>query len=108
MSDPLPAGTGKTKKETAIELAAQGMSTAEIAKQMGESYSNVYYWTHKDKSKKKKQKKVSGWNADRHGCRTCQYRAEKKGCDYYLITDQERGCDPEDCNKYVKGERLEK
>ena len=108
MSELLPADNEKTKKEIALEFAAQGMSTAEIAKKMGESYSNVYYWTHKDKSRKKKQKKTSGWNADRHGCRTCQYRAEKKGCDYYLITDQERGCDPADCNKYVKGERLEK
>ncbi len=106
VSELLQVETGKTKKETALELAAHGMSTAEIAKQMGESYSNVYYWTHKDKSRKKKQKKVSGWNADRHGCRTCQYRAEKKGCDYYIITDRERGCDPADCNRYEKGERL--
>lgn len=30
------------------------------------------------------------------------------GCDYYVITDMERGCDPSDCDRYVKGERVER
>lgn len=49
-----------------------------------------------------------GYNADRHWCNSCQYRAEKKGCDYYVHTDKVRGCDPENCDKYVRGSRLGK
>lgn len=49
-----------------------------------------------------------GYNADRYWCNSCQYRAEKKGCDYYVHTDKVRGCDPENCDKYVRGPRLGK
>lgn len=44
---------------------------------------------------------------------TCKYRGKKRpgrpkkggpaarpGCDYYVITDQERGCDVEKCDKW--------
>lgn len=51
-----------------------------------------------------------GWNADRHGCRTCKYRARpwnaertNGGCDYILIVGKSRGCEVEDCDKYIKG-----
>lgn len=58
-----------------------------------------------------------GNNSDRHLCKTCKYRGKKKsvgrpkksgpsagpGCDYYLITDKERGCDVEECDKWEEG-----
>lgn len=46
---------------------------------------------------------------------TCKYRGKKRpgrpkkggvaarpGCNYYLITDHERGCDVEKCDKWEK------
>lgn len=55
----------------------------------------------------------SGDNSDRHLCMTCKYRGKKRpgrpkkggpaarpGCDYYVITDRERGCDVEKCDKW--------
>nr|DAT74566.1 MAG TPA: hypothetical protein [Bacteriophage sp.] len=51
-----------------------------------------------------------GDNSDRHLCMTCKYRGKKRpgrpkkgvkpGCDYYVITDHERGCDVEKCDKW--------
>lgn len=54
-----------------------------------------------------------GDNSDRHLCMTCKYRGKKRpgrpkkggpaarpGCDYYVITDRERGCDVEKCDKW--------
>ena len=93
-------------------MAARGMKAPEIAKELGIKYNTVYYYLHPEKCSRKKTKAVkpdekiaTGWNADRHACKSCQYRAEKKGCDYYLITDKERGCDPADCDKYVEGKQ---
>ena len=49
----------------------------------------------------------SGDNSDRHKCRTCQYRySDAGGCDYYIHTGMERGCDVEVCDKAVEGPRL--
>ena len=55
----------------------------------------------------------SGDNSDRHLCMTCKYRGKKRpgrpkkdgaaarpGCNYYVITDRERGCDVEKCDKW--------
>ena len=42
-------------------------------------------------------------------CKTCQYRAavsDDNGCDYYLITNQRRGCSVEECDKYEPGEKI--
>lgn len=54
-----------------------------------------------------------GDNSDRHLCMTCKYRGKKRpgrlkkggvaarpGCNYYMITDRERGCDVEKCDKW--------
>lgn len=54
-----------------------------------------------------------GDNSDRHLCMTCKYRGKKRpgrpkkggpaarpGCDYYVITDRERGCDVEKCDQW--------
>lgn len=55
-----------------------------------------------------------GWNADRHGCKECIYRNRLKikngiywyQCAYILMMNQSRGCDVEDCTKYVRDKRL--
>lgn len=97
----------KSKREIAQELAKQGLTVSEVAKKMGEPYGNAYYWIKDCKKKRSVNKKVvKGWNEDRHGCKICKYRAEFKGCDYYMITDTERGCDPSVCDKFEKGDRV--
>lgn len=100
----VPAGRkGNGNQAQALEMAAQGMTASEIAKELGLKYNTVYYYLHPEKCSKKKaravkpaEKMAPGWNADRHACKSCQYRASgHKGCDYYLLTDQERGCERE-------------
>lgn len=123
MSDPLPAGTGKTKKDIAMELAAQGMNAGQIARQIGAKYSTVYHWLNPEKCRPKLKKQEipvdyknpdakPGWNADREKCKTCRYRQRKRNeitgsCDYISIAGNSRGCAVEDCNRYVKGDRME-
>lgn len=97
------APAGKPKKELALELAAKGMPVKEIADQLGVKYGTVYYWVKNDSNKK------PGWNADRHACQTCMYRAtgplktNGAGCDYVSIAGRSRECTVEDCEKYIKG-----
>lgn len=123
MSDPLPAETGKTKKETALELAAQGMNAGQIARQIGAKYNTVYHWLNPEKCRPKSKKQEipvdyknpdakPGWNADREKCKTCRYRQRKRneitgGCDYISIAGHSRGCSVENCDRYVKGDRME-
>ena len=119
MSEMLPAKRGNGNQERARELAAQGMSASQIAAKLGLKYNTVYYYIHPEKcSKRKKTAKPvkpvpaveksmvgkPGWNKDRHACKSCRYRAggAKSGCDYYVVTDMERGCDPADCDKYER------
>lgn len=119
VSEMLPAKRGNGNQERARELAAQGMSASQIAAELGLKYNTVYYYLHPEKcSKRKKSAKPAkpvpavkksaigkpGWNKDRHACKSCRYRAggAKSGCDYYVITDIERGCDPADCDKYER------
>lgn len=118
MNEVLPAG--KTTKEIIFDLAAQGMTAPEIARKTGIKYNTVYFHLNPEKcSKRKKSANPAmkeravgkpGWNKDRHACKSCRYRAggASSGCDYYVITDMERGCDPADCDRYVKGERVER
>lgn len=59
------------------------------------------------KNPAKAERIKSGDNSDRHKCRTCQYRhSDAGGCDYYIHTGKERGCDVEVCDKAVEGPRL--
>lgn len=121
----LPAG--KTKKEIALQLAEQGMKAPEIAKKINAKYSTVYNWLNPDKCKpKKKMNEISfnyknpdarpGWNADRKKCMTCRYRQahnnptdlNKGNCNYIEIAGHSRGCAVEDCDRYVKGARMER
>lgn len=125
VNDMLPAG--KTKKEIALQLAEQGMKAPEIAKKIEAKYSTVYNWLNPDKCRpKKKTEEISvdyrnpdarpGWNADRKKCKTCRYRQvhnnptdqNKGNCNYIEIAGHSRGCAVEDCDRYVKGKRMER
>lgn len=125
VSEMLPAG--KTKKEIALQLAKQGMKAPEIAKKIDAKYSTVYNWLNPDKCRpKKKTEEISvnyknpdahpGWNADRKKCKTCRYRQahnnptdkNKGNCNYIEIAGHSRGCAVEDCDRYVKGKRMER
>lgn len=121
----LPAA--ETKKATAVRLAGQGKTTSQIAKEIGVPYSTVYNWLNPDKCKSRAKKPAEkipedyinpdakpGWNADRKKCKTCRYRQGpwdtrqgRGSCDYLEITGHSRGCAPGDCDRYVKGPRLE-
>ena len=123
VSDPLPAEIGKTKKETALELAAQGMNAGQIARQIGAKYSTVYHWLNPEKCRSKPKKQEipvdyrnpdakPGWNVDREKCKTCRYRQRERneitgGCDYISIAGHSRGCAVEDCDRHVAGDRME-
>lgn len=51
----------------------------------------------------------TGWNADRKKCRSRRYRARPEqvnGCNYIEYAKHSRGCDVEDCDRYVRGRRL--
>lgn len=125
VSEMLPAG--KTKKEIALQLAEQGIKAPEIAKKLDAKYSTVYNWLNTDKCRpKKKTEGISvnyknpnarpGWNADRKKCKTCRYRQahnnptdlNKGNCNYIEIAGHSRGCAVEDCDRYVKGARMER
>ena len=118
---------GKTKKEIALQLAEQGMKAPEIAKKIDAKYSTVYNWLNPDKCRpKKKTVEIPvdyknpdahpGWNADRKKCKSCRYRQahnnstdlNKGNCNYIEIAGHSRGCDVEDCNRYVKGAIMKK
>lgn len=115
---------GKPKKETAMELAAQGLGAPEIAKELEVPYSTVYYWLNPEKCGKKKsagsrqkpavREITPGWNADHGACKTCRYRPDPTmtkrgmGCDYLDLAGHSRGCSVADCDKYEKGDRMKK
>lgn len=114
--------SGKTKKEIIADLAAKGMTAPEIARQTGINYKSVYYYMNREKYKSKKKAVAipvdyknpdvrPGWNADRKKCKTCRYRQphnnatdlNKGNCNYIEIARHSRGCEAEDCDRYVKG-----
>ena len=76
----------------------------------GIKYSTLYSWIERTEKKcAALPQGTPGWNADRHACRSCQYRAKgHKGCDYYILTNKERGGDAADCKKYTEGDRIKK
>ena len=63
---------GKTTKEIILELAAQGMTAPEIARQTGIKYNTVYFHLNPDKCqrsrKRRKQRNGPRWSLD--GTRT--------------------------------------
>lgn len=101
--------TDKSKYEIVEELTLQGMSCKEIVRLTGFKNSLVSQYRYKMKQKSEQNVFPPGHNADRKKCTTCQYRSSgytKNGCDYIEHTGHRRGCSVEDCDKYVKGERL--
>ena len=104
------------KRTIVLRLAAQGMNSSQIARETGFSPGSVYYYMHPEKYKKpeipldyKNPDAYTGWNADRKKCRSCRYRArpdQVNGCDYIEIAKHSRGCDVEDCDRYVRGRRM--
>ena len=105
------------------------MTAPEIARQTGIKYNTVYFHLNPDKRAKKPARKIEeitvdyknpdarpGWNADRKNCKTCRYRQahnnptdkDKGNCNYIEIAGHSRGCTVEDCNRYVKGDRMER
>lgn len=119
----LPAG--KTTKEIILDLAAQGMTAPEIARQTGIKYNTVYFHLNPDKCAKKPARKIEeitvdyknpdarpGWNADRKKCKSCRYRQDwnnpstKGNCNYIELVHHSRGCAVEDCDRYLKGPRI--
>ena len=45
----------------------------------------------------------------RKKCGTCKYRcrlSENTCCQFILVTGHMRGCDPEDCIRYISGKRI--
>lgn len=116
---------GKTKKEAALELAVKGMKAPDIARKIGAKYSTVYNWLNPEKCRPKKKSKMDygnyrnpdarpGWNADRKKCKTCKFRpasalkSNGAGCDYCDLVGHSRGCAVEDCDRYEKGNRIER
>lgn len=97
--------------------AESGMTYKEIAGILKVDTSTVHKWCKKEgivpnKEVRKTQPAESeysedtgiGRNADRHLCKTCMYRHnESGGCDYICYTGHARGCKPEDCTEYRKG-----
>ena len=106
----------ENRAEIVRKLAAKGMNSSQIARETGISPGSVYYYMHPEKYKKaeipldyKNPDAYTGWNADRKKCRSCRYRArpdQVNGCDYIEYAKHSRGCDVEDCDRYVRGKRL--
>jgi len=103
----------ETKRDIVRRLRKEGLTVQEIVRKTGmnPSTARTYYreWRRLEPGKGLREPMGPGMNADRHLCRTCQYRARKdvvNGCDYYINTEKLRRCKWADCDKYVKGPRL--
>ena len=106
----------ENRAEIVRKLAAKGMNSSQIARETGISPGSVYYYMHPEKRRRpeipmdyKNPDAYTGWNADRKKCRSCRYRArpdQVNGCDYIEYARHSRGCDVEDCDRYVRGRRL--
>lgn len=111
------------KRTIILKLAAQGMNSSQIARETGFSPGSVYYYMHPEKYKKQEipldyrnPDASPGWNADRKKCKSCRYRQahynptdlNKGNCNYIEIAGHSRGCDVEDCDRYVKGKTMKK
>ena len=89
------------KKTIILKLATQGMNSSQIAREKYKKQEIPLDYKNPDA--------YTGWNADRKKCRSCRYRArpdQVNGCDYIEYAKHSRGCDVEDCDRYVRGRRL--
>lgn len=111
----------ENRAEIVHKLAAQGMNSSQIARETGFSPGSVYYYMHPEKRRKpeipldyKNPDAYTGWNADRKKCKTCKFRpasalkSNGAGCDYCDLVGHSRGCAVEDCDRYEKGNRIER
>lgn len=92
------------KKAIIKKMMKEGKTYKQISEETGIHPGTVGIYGGKLK-KAEREKKC--FNGDRHLCRTCKYRASgaRSGCDYIIHTGNERGCNPEVCNKYERGKR---
>ena len=98
-------------------MTLQGKSCEEIVRLTGFGKNLVYQYRYKLNKEIKAGEEAAqeefspGHNADRKKCQTCCYRGRdpknKNGCDYIEHEGHSRGCSVEDCNRYVKGPRLD-
>jgi hypothetical protein len=100
----------KTKYDIVRELTEEGKTSKEIAQITGFKLSTVHQYKTLINNIKKATKieAVKGHNKDRNLCKTCIYRSREEAvnrCDYILFIGHSRGCDVEDCDKYIKGSR---
>ena len=109
------ASPGKMSREEKSKiirpLIKKGLKNKEIAERTGIPLGTVNGLSVPIRKELKNPVKAemikSGDNSDRHKCRTCQYRySDAGGCDYYIHTGKERGCDVEVCDKAVEDPRL--
>lgn len=94
------------KKAIIKKMMKEGKTYKQISEETGIPYGTVCFHAAKIK---KAEKEAKGRNKDRHLCKTCKYRASgaRSGCDYIIHIGNERGCNPEVCNKYERGNRNE-
>lgn len=92
------------KKAIIKKMMKEGKTYKQISEETGIPMGTVGFYAVKINKAKMEAKYPNG---DRHLCRTCKYRASgaRSGCDYIIHTGNERGCNPEVCNKYEKGKR---
>ena len=93
----------------------RGMRTSQIAKIYGVTNCTVSNWCRRDgipTPTQWKEQRLQGFNADRHLCKTCNYRMKDKlmksrgaRCDYIGVTGESRKCDVCICDKYVLEKR---
>lgn len=98
----------KTLRQQVMELSEQGLSIREMADRTGAAYQTVWKYAKDLMKEQKEQKPAAGHNKDGHLCPTCQYRGRKgiNGCDYLQVEGHSRGCRVEDCDRYIKGDKL--
>ena len=96
----------ETNRETVRRLREQGLTVWEIVRLTGmnPNTAGTYYreWNRLDPAGCPKAGLGAGMNADRHLCRSCQFRARKEavnGCDYCWITGKCRRCKVADCDQ---------
>lgn len=94
------------KKAIIKKMMKEGKTYKQISEETGISYSTISIYVSQIR---RKEKEAHSFNGDRHLCRTCKYRASgaRSDCDYIIHTGNERGCNPEVCNKYERGKRNE-
>ena len=103
------------KKEILFRMYERGFEYKDMADIVGISCGTAYLWIREERKHRKVEReecvknRVKGWNTDRHACKTCTYRHKAgSGCDYYVQTDHVRGCNPEDCYRYMEDEDIER